>query len=66
MAGLGDDIAKNKIKIQEVITNKKAYDMFIKLVKAQGGYIQNVYMDWINLSLDMPVLKDQANYLKRN
>lgn len=64
MAGLGDDIAKNKIKIQEVITNKKAYDMFIKLVKAQGGYIQNVYMDWINLSLDMPVLKDQANYLK--
>lgn len=64
MAGLGDDIEANKLKVLEVITSKKAYDKFIELIKAQGGHIYNVYMDWINMSLDMPVLIDQVQYLK--
>ncbi len=64
MAGCGDDIEENKIKIKEAITSKAAYDKFIELVKAQGGHIYNVYMDWIGMSLDMPVLKDKAKYLK--
>lgn len=64
MAGLGDDIEQNKVEILKVITEKKAYDKFIDLIKAQGGHICNVYMDWINMNLDMPVLIDQAQYLK--
>lgn len=64
LAGAGDDIEKNKVEILKAITSKKAYDKFIELVKAQGGHICNVYMDWISMSLDMPVLYDKVKYLK--
>ncbi len=64
MAGLGDDIERNKVKILESITSKRAYDKFIHLVKAQGGHIHNVYMDWINMSIDMPILNNNAMFLK--
>lgn len=64
MAGCGDDIEENKVKILEAITSKKAYDKFIQLVKAQGGHIYEVYMDWIQMNLDMPVLKDSVKYMK--
>lgn len=64
MAGCGDDIDENKIRIERAITSKKAYDKFIKLVKAQGGHIYEVYMDWIGMNLDMPVLKDNVRYMK--
>jgi pyrimidine-nucleoside phosphorylase len=64
MAGCGDDIEINKKRIMEVITTKKAYDKFIELVKAQGGHIYEVYMDWIGMNLDMPVLKDNVKYMK--
>ena len=64
MAGCGDDIAENKIRIEKVITSRKAYDKFIDLIKAQGGHIYEVYMDWIGMNLDMPVLKDNVRYMK--
>lgn len=64
MAGCGDDIDENKIRIEKAITSKKAYDKFIELVKAQGGHIYEVYMDWIGMNLDMPVLKDNVRYMK--
>lgn len=64
LAGIGDDIEKNKLEIMKAITSRKAYDKFIDLIKAQGGYIHNVYMDWMNLSLDMPVLLDEVKYMK--
>lgn len=64
MAGVGEDINENKAKILEAITSKKAYNKFIELVKAQGGHISKVYMDWINMNLDMPVLNDKVKYLK--
>lgn len=64
MAGLGDDIEENKRKVRRQIVSKAAYDKFIELLKAQGAHIYNVYMDWIGMSLDMPVLKDEAKYLK--
>ncbi len=64
MAGCGDDIAENKIRIKKVITSRKAYDKFIELIKAQGGHIYEVYMDWIGMNLDMPVLKDNVRYMK--
>ena len=55
---------KNKADITKAITSRAAYDKFIELVKAQGGHICNVYMDWIGLNLDMPVLDDKVRYLK--
>ncbi len=64
MAGLGDDIEKNKVEVLKAITSRRAYDKFIELVKAQGGHICNVYMDWIGMSLDMPVINDKVKYLK--
>lgn len=64
MAGCGDDIDENKVKITEAITSKRAYDKFIQLVKAQGGNIYEVYMDWIQMNLDMPVLNDKVQYMK--
>ena len=64
MAGCGDDVEVNKTRIMEAITSKKAYDKFIELVKAQGGHICEVYMDWIGMNLDMPVLKDSVKYMK--
>lgn len=64
MAGMSDDIEENKKKVRRQITSRAAYDKFIELIKAQGGHIYNVYMDWIGMSLDMPVLKDEAKYLK--
>lgn len=64
MAGLGDNIDNNKIRIQESITSKRAYNKFIELIKAQGGNIYEVYMDWIGMNLDMPVLKDSVKYMK--
>ena len=64
MAGCGDDLEENKRKIMEAITSKKAYDKFIKLVKAQGGHIYEVYMDWIGMNLDMPVLHDSVKFMK--
>ena len=64
MAGCGEDLEENKRKIMEAITSKKAYDKFIKLVKAQGGHIYEVYMDWIGMNLDMPVLHDSVKFMK--
>lgn len=64
MAGKGDDIEKIKLDILKVITSKEAYNKFIEILKYQGSHIHNVYMDWLNLSLDMPVLNDNVKYLK--
>ena len=55
---------KNKADITKAITSRAAYDKFIELIKAQGGHICQVYMDWIGLNLDMPVLDDKVKYLK--
>lgn len=64
MAGLGDDLEKNKVEVLKAITSKNAYDKFIDLIKAQGGHIYNVYMDWIGMNLDMPVIDDKVKYMK--
>jgi pyrimidine-nucleoside phosphorylase len=64
MAGEGDNIEENKTDILECIINGTAYDKFIELVEAQGGKINNVYMDWLNKELKMPALKDKVSYLK--
>ena len=64
MSGVCEDMEKNRKDIMKAITSRAAYDKFIELIKAQGGHIYNVYMDWIGMSLDMPVLDDKVRYLK--
>lgn len=64
MSGVCDDMEKNRADITKAIVTHKAYDKFIELVKAQGGHIYNVYMDWVGMNLDMPVLDDKVTYLK--
>lgn len=64
MSGVCDDLEKNRKDIRETILNRNAYKKFIELVKAQGGHIYNVYMDWLGMSLDMPVLDEKVKYLK--
>ena len=64
MSGVCEDIEKNKKDITEAIVSRAAYDKFIEMIKSQGGHLHNVYMDWIGLSLDMPVLDDKVKYLK--
>ena len=64
MSGICENMEKNRKDITKAIVSRAAYDKFIELVKAQGGHIYNVYMDWIGLSLDMPVLDDKVRFLK--
>ncbi len=64
MSGVCEDLEKNRRDIKEAILNRSAYQKFIELVKAQGGHIYNVYMDWLGMSLDMPVLDEKVKYLK--
>ena len=45
LAGLGENIEENKLKLLENITNRKAYNKFLELVKNQGGdisYLENL------------------------
>ena len=39
LAGKGDNIEENKVKIEQCITSNLAYEKFIELVKKQGGDI---------------------------
>lgn len=64
MAGCGDDIEQNKRDIMRCIVSGRAYDKFLDLIEAQNGVLCDVYMDWKNKELAMPVLKDKAKYLK--
>ena len=66
MAGLGDDLSKNKKKILETIENGKAYDKFIELVKAQGGdisYITNL-QKFEKAPYIVPVLAEEEGYVE--
>ena len=64
MAGFGDDIKINKEAVEKAIVSHAAYDKFIELIKAQGGHTYEAYAEWIDSNIEMPVLKDNAKYLK--
>lgn len=64
MAGINDDIEQNKKDIFRCITSKNAYKKFIELIKYQGGQVINAYLDWVGDELPIPLLKDEATYLK--
>ena len=45
LAGLGENLEENKLKIQENIVNGKGYEKFLQMVQNQGGdisYINNI------------------------
>lgn len=42
LAGLGDDLEENKVKMLENIENRKAFSKFIEMVKNQGGDISYI------------------------
>ena len=45
LAGLGENLEENKLKIQENIANGKGYEKFLQMVQNQGGdisYINNI------------------------
>lgn len=64
MAGCGDDIEQNKRDILRCIVSGRAYDKFLDLIEAQQGELCDVYMDWKQKEMAMPILKDKAKYLK--
>lgn len=64
MSGVCTDIEQNKKDIIRVILSGEAYAKFIELIKAQKGKVENVYMDWLGKSFDMPVTKDKVTFLK--
>ncbi|MDD2628313.1 MAG: thymidine phosphorylase [Clostridia bacterium] len=64
LAGKGNDTYENKKRIEEVILNGKAYSKFLEIVKAQGGHTRGVYMEHLGKSIDVPVLKNNAKYMK--
>lgn len=66
MAGVGDDLSKNKDKILEVIENGKAYEKFMELVAAQGGdisYIEDL-SKFEKAPFIVPVIADKEGYVE--
>lgn len=64
MSGINEDIEQNKKDIVRCITSGKAYDKFIELIETQGGKTCQVFMDFIDKEVKMPILNDEARYLK--
>lgn len=64
MAGVGDSIEQNQKDIFRCITSGKAYEKFIELIEAQHGSVCDVFMDWKGKEMPIPILKDEAKYLK--
>ncbi len=64
LAGISESIREAKVLIEKAILDKEAYRKFIEIVKAQGGYITNEYLEGIDESIDMPVVSSKATYMK--
>lgn len=67
LAGIGDDILKNKEKILENIENKSAYNKFKQLVSNQGGDIS--YLEdttkFAKAKYEIPVICEKNGYIER-
>lgn len=64
LAGVSESITEAKILVEKAILDGSAYDKFIEIVKAQGGYITNEYLEGIDENIDMPVLSSKSKYMK--
>ena len=65
LAGMGDNLEENKVKILENINNGKAYNKFIELVQNQGGdieYIRNTDK-FEKAKYILPVICDKEGYV---
>lgn len=63
LAGLGEDIEKNKVKAMENIKNGLAYKKFLELIKIQGGNIN--YLNNIpKAKYIMPVISEETGYVQ--
>jgi pyrimidine-nucleoside phosphorylase len=50
--------------VERAILDKVVYSKFIEIIKAQGGYIRNEYLEGIDESIDIPVICKSATYMK--
>ena len=67
LAGKGDNIEENKLKILENLNNNKAFDKFIELVENQGGdtsYIKNIEK-FKTAEYIIPVISDKRGFVKK-
>jgi pyrimidine-nucleoside phosphorylase len=65
MAGLGDNLENNKVRIMKEIESGKAYDKFVELVARQGGdveYIKNLEK-FEKAPYIIPVLAPKSGYV---
>lgn len=66
LAGKGDNIEENKLKIEQCITSNLAYEKFIELVEKQGGDIS--YLKDINkfekAKYPENIIKNEIGYIK--
>ena len=51
-------------EIMNVLVSKKTYNEFIKFIKNQEGKTEVVYMDWLSMNLEFPILIENVKYLK--
>ena len=66
LAGKGEDIEENKERIQEVISNKKAYNKFIELIENQNGdssYIKDT-SKFEKSKYILPVVSSKYGYIQ--
>lgn len=66
LAGLGDDLDKNKLKMLEIIKNGKAYNKFLEMVKNQNGditYIENIEM-FPKATFIEPIIASEEGYIQ--
>lgn len=66
LAGKGDDIEENKLKMMQVLDSGEAYMKFLELVETQGGdteYINDV-SKFENAKFIYPVMSENSGYIK--
>ena len=58
------DLDKCKEMVKDAILSGKAYSKFLELIKAQGGRTKTCHLENQDKTIEYPVLKEEAHYLK--
>ena len=66
LAGKGDDIEENKMKMQESLDSGAAYMKFLELIETQGGDVSYINDDskFENAKYVYPVMSNQSGYIR--
>lgn len=64
LSGITESITEAKVLVEKAILDRSAYNKFIQIVKAQGGYLTNQYLEGIDETIDLPVISSKAEYMK--